>query len=170
MYRGPLVSELLERDASNFWNHNCEPNCWFINDDKVCVLSLCLFVLALGFNLFLLSVLNNNTNNLYRSPQCAMCILVKSCHTTTAQANRCCPNRLNARNFCVSFLLLLFAIDVHFCRCGAKTCRKAVTNQDYKRPELRAKFGRVRCACFVCSPFVLQHFVSHWLKLIDSEP
>jgi len=36
--RGPICMEYVERDASNFYNHSCDPNTWFINDDKLAAL------------------------------------------------------------------------------------------------------------------------------------
>lgn len=30
--------EFIERDSSNFWNHGCDPNCWFINDGAITTL------------------------------------------------------------------------------------------------------------------------------------
>jgi hypothetical protein len=34
-YRGPKFPELIERDASNFFNHSCNPNLWFVGDDRL---------------------------------------------------------------------------------------------------------------------------------------
>jgi len=33
--RAPLSAEVIERDCSNFWNHSCNPNTWFISDLKL---------------------------------------------------------------------------------------------------------------------------------------
>lgn len=34
-YRGPKFAESIERDASNYFNHSCEPNLWFAGDDRL---------------------------------------------------------------------------------------------------------------------------------------
>lgn len=34
-YRGPKFAESIERDASNFFNHSCNPNLWFVGDDRL---------------------------------------------------------------------------------------------------------------------------------------
>jgi hypothetical protein len=41
------------------------------------------------------------------------------------------------------------------CRCGTVTCRQRVSAEDWKRTDLRTKFGR--------------HWASHCLQLIDKE-
>lgn len=32
---GPLTTEELAQDASNIWNHSCDPNSWLVSDDKI---------------------------------------------------------------------------------------------------------------------------------------
>jgi len=34
-YRGPKFAESIERDASNYFNHSCNPNIWFEGDDRL---------------------------------------------------------------------------------------------------------------------------------------
>lgn len=34
-FRGPKYPESIERDASNFFNHSCNPNLWFADDDRL---------------------------------------------------------------------------------------------------------------------------------------
>jgi len=37
-YRGGKVMEFIERDGSHFYNHSCNPNTWFIDDNKIAAL------------------------------------------------------------------------------------------------------------------------------------
>lgn len=103
-YRGPKFAESIERDASNFFNHTCNPNIWFEGDDRLVTMRDIRAGEELAYDY------------------------------ATAK-------RLYTKSFA--------------CHCGTASCRKQVSYEDYKLPELRKKYGH--------------HFVSHWLNLMALE-
>lgn len=124
------------------FNHSCDPNCWWQDD----------------FTL------------LARRP------IVRYCGPWHAVARRCAPLRLfellHPRGACTHSRCALLQEagelftydyatedlwDAPFqCECGTEYCRGRVTSQDYKRADLRARYGRM--------------WKSHILELIDTVP
>ena len=35
LFVGPLTKEDVFKDCSYFWNHSCDPNCWFATDNTI---------------------------------------------------------------------------------------------------------------------------------------
>ena len=33
LFQGPRTEEEAEKEVALFWNHSCDPNCWYLNDD-----------------------------------------------------------------------------------------------------------------------------------------